>query len=465
MNRARVMKFGGTSMADADAIARVAAIVAAEAARHIPLVVVVSAMSRITDELLGACGDARAGNGSAAQARVDAVEARHRRVTEALLGPDQSPGSSSASLQTDISLVCEELRAVLTSGAVLRELTARGADRVAAAGELMSSRIAAAALRQSGLRARWVDPRLTLVTDDARPSAEPLMDETRTAVTRHLQPVLEAGEVAVIGGFVGATRDGITTTLGRGGSDYSASILGAALHAGEIQIWTDVDGMLTADPRVVSNAQLVSHLSFDEASELAYFGAKVLHPSTIVPAVRDGIPVRILNTMRPEGRGSLITADGPVTDRALTALACKRNISVVDITSTRMLLAHGFLRRVFEVFEEHATSVDVVTTSEVSVSVTLDDDRRLEGIERDLEVFADVQVDRGMSILSAVGDNLRGDAGLAGRVIASLGGLPLRMVSQAASRRNVTVVLNDRDLPQAMERLHEEFFVGAGTRR
>jgi aspartate kinase len=323
----------------------------------------------------------------------------------------------------------------------------------------MSSRIVAAALLAAGLPARWVDARRVLITDDAHPVALPILAETRTAAARELQPVLAAGEVPIVGGFVGATADGITTTLGRGGSDLSASVIGAALHAREIQIWTDVDGMLTADPRVVDGAEVVPHLSFEEASELAYFGAKVLHPSTILPAVQDGIPVRILNSIRPEAAGSLITREVPTGDRAMTALACKRNITVVDVTSTRMLLAHGFLRRVFEVFEQHATSVDVVTTSEVSVSMTLDDDRRLAAIERDLRLIADVQVERAMAIVSAVGDNLRRDPALAVRLIAALAGLQLRMVSQAASRRNLTVVLADRDVPAAMERLHQEFFV------
>jgi aspartate kinase len=273
-----------------------------------------------------------------------------------------------------------------------------------------------------------------------------------------VQPVLDRGEVAVVGGFAGATIQGITTTLGRGGSDYSAALLGAALDAGEIQIWTDVDGMLTADPRVVPTAVPVRHLSFDEASELAYFGAKVLHPGTILPAVERNIAVRVLHTANPGSPGSLITAAGPAQTRPLTAIACKRNITVVNVTSTRMLLAHGFLRRVFEVFERHATSVDVVTTSEVSVSMTLDDDRQIDLIVRDLSAFASVQIERGMAIVSAVGDSLRLDPALAVGVIAALGRLPLRMISQAASRRNVTVVLRDADVPVAMARLHDEFF-------
>ena len=216
--------------------------------------------------------------------------------------------------------------------------------------------------------------------------------------------------------------------------------------------------MLTADPRVVPDAQPVARLSFDEAAELAYFGAKVLHPSTILPAVEKNIPVRILNTMRPDSPGSLITADGGVDGRPLTAIACKRNVTVVNVTSTRMLHAHGFLHKVFEVFARHSTSVDVVTTSEVSVSMTLDDDSRIEAIERDLAGFGSVQVERGMAIVSAVGDNLRTDPSSAVSVIAALGRLPLRMVSQAASRRNVTVVLSDADVPAAMTRLHAAFF-------
>ena len=459
--RPLILKFGGTSVADAAAISRVVAIVARAAASP-PTVVVVSAMARMTDELVAISGLARQGKAEEIDARVDAVRERHRAAVDELFAGD---ADSAQPVHVAISEQCEELRAVLRSVAVLRELTPRGADRILASGELMSSRIVAAALRRARVPARWVDARQTIVTDDGHPAAVPRIDDTRAAAAREIAPVLDAGEVAVLGGFIGATPDGITTTLGRGGSDLSGSIIGAALHAREIQIWTDVDGMLTADPRVVTGAQVVPQLSFNEASELAYFGAKVLHPSTILPAVHDGIPVRILNTRRPENPGSLITPEAPSGGPAVTALACKRNISVVDVTSTRMLLAHGFLRRVFEVFEHHQTSVDVVTTSEVSVSMTLDDDRRLDGIVQDLRGFAEVSVDRGMAILSAVGDNLTREPHLAVRLIAALDGFPLRMVSQAASRRNLTVVLSDLDLPAAMSRLHEEFFSAVGQTR
>ncbi len=274
---------------------------------------------------------------------------------------------------------------------------------------------------------------------------------------------MRPGCVPVMGGYVGATRDGVATTLGRGGSDYSAAIIGAGLGVAEIQIWTDVDGMLTADPRVVRDPRVVAHLSFGEASELAYFGAKVLHPSTILPAVSTDIPVRILNSRRPDAPGTLITAKPPVNDRPIVALACKRNITVVEVTSTRMLMAHGFLRRLFEVFERHRTAVDVVTTSEVSVSVTIDDDRRLAEIASALREFAEVTIEPQMALLCAVGENLRVDPAFAIRMLAGLDGVPLRMVSQAASRRNVTVVIRDNDLPIAMSRLHNAWFAAPAS--
>ena len=451
--RSVVMKFGGTSVADATAIRRVIAIVR-EAAADQQVVVVVSAMARVTDTLLAACGAAGRGAAPDAACILADLRQRHAGVIGQLVPRDSRAAKT---LATHVDAELEALRSVLESICVLRELTPRAQDRVVAAGELMSSRIVAAALTAAAVPATWVDPRRVLVTDDQHGCAIPAMAATAQAVATVIRPVLDGGAIAVTGGFVGASETGVTTTLGRGGSDYSAAVLGAALDADEIQIWTDVDGMLTADPRLVAEAQLVPQLSFGEASELAYFGAKVLHPSTILPAVEREIPVRILNTMKPAGQGSVITGSSPADGRPLTAIACKRNVIVVDVTSTRMLMAHGFLRRLFEVFERHRTSVDVVTTSEISVSITLDDEGRLEAIERDLCEFASVQVERRMAIVSAVGDQLRADPTLSIRIVAALEGLPLRMVSLAASRRNVTVVLNDADVQTAMTRLHAQF--------
>jgi aspartate kinase len=235
-------------------------------------------------------------------------------------------------------------------------------------------------------------------------------------------------------------------------------LVGAGIGADEIQIWTDVDGMLTADPRLIAKPRLVPQLSFAEAAELAYFGAKVLHPSTILPAVERNIPVRILNARKPEGSGTIITAEPPPGSTPLTALACKRDLTVVDITSSRMLMAYGFLRRVFEVFERYRTSVDVVTTSEVTVSVTVDDRRHLEAIAEALSEFSQVSIEHEMALLCAVGDRLRNEPAIAARAVGVFEEVPLRMISQAASRRNITVILREADLQHAMDRLHEEFF-------
>jgi aspartate kinase len=295
------------------------------------------------------------------------------------------------------------------------------------------------------------------VTDAEHTAATPDLHATAVRARAVVGPVRDARRIAVMGGFIGATPGGATTTLGRGGSDYSAAIVGACLDAAEIQIWTDVDGMLTADPRLVHDARLAPRLSFAEASELAYFGAKVLHPSTIFPAIAKRIPVRILNSHRPALGGTLITAEGR-GDTGLAALACKRDVTVVDITSTRMLMAHGFLHRLFEVFAQQRTAVDVVTTSEVSVSVTVDDAARLAEIAAGLREFAEVAIEPSMAIVCLVGEGLRADGTLFARAVSALGGIPLRLVSQAASRRNLTFVIRDADAPTAMRRLHEELF-------
>jgi aspartate kinase len=447
-----VMKFGGTSVADAGAIGTVVSLVArAREASGAPPVVVVSAMAGVTDALLALA--------AAAERRLDpdaAVEALWRRHLETLHA--LVPAGPAGEVAQAFAGHRDELLALLRSAAILCGAAPAARDAIAAMGELMNSRIVAAALDARGIPAGWVDARAAIVTDAAHGGALPLGPETAEASLRAVRPVLAAGRVPVVGGFVGATVDGVTTTLGRGGSDYSASILGAALGASEIQIWTDVDGMLTADPRIIPKARVVPLLSFDEASELAYFGAKVLHPSTILPAVARGIPVRILNTRRAEAPGTLITREGNGEPRPIAAVACKRGITMIEITSTRMLMTYGFLRRVFEAFECCRTAVDVVTTSEVSVSVTVDDAARVEEIARALGEIADVRVEEGMAIVSAVGDRLRADTRVAARVIGALQEFPVRMVSQAASRRNVTIVLHDRDAARAMARLHEEFF-------
>jgi aspartate kinase len=449
-----VQKFGGTSVADPDAVRRLIEIARTARARDgRGPVLVVSAMSKVTDALLTVAAEAGAAKTDSALSHVDQLRARHLAMAQALAGEGDVP-----TLTTYINEHFDQLVAVVKALAVLREVSFRTLDVIAAMGELLSSRIIASALINAGLPGEWVDARCAIVTDDEHAKACPLMRETKAALRASVVPLVEAGKVPVIGGFVGATVDGHTTTLGRGGSDYSGAIVGAGIEAAEIQIWTDVDGMLTADPRVIPQSRLVPRLSFAEAAELSYFGAKVLHPSTIHPAVERDIPVRILNSWKPDAAGTLITAASSPDGNQLTAMAAKRDLTVVDITSSRMLMAYGFLRRVFEVFERFRTAVDVVTTSEVSVSVTVDDRRHLEVIVEALSEFGEVSVEQEMALLCAVGDRLRNEPEIAARVIRVLEEVPLRMISQAASRRNITVILRQSDLPHAMHRLHEEFF-------
>ena len=447
------MKFGGTSVADPDAINRLVGIVRQQQAKtKSPPVVVVSALAKVTDSLVRIAQLAEDGASADAAADVRALLERHLTVATAVTS------TSRARVLVEIKQEFDELNGLVHALAVLREVSPRSRDAVHAVGEVVSSRIVAAACADHGIASSWVDARTVLITDAEHNAAAPDMIETCERARERVAPLLADGKVVVLGGFIGATAAGITSTLGRGGSDYSAAIFGSCLEVDEIQIWTDVDGMLTADPRIVPQPRLVPQLSFAEASELAYFGAKVLHPSTILPAVAKNIPVRILNARRPENTGTLITAAGRPTEGQLTALACKRDVTVIDITSTRMLMAHGFLRRLFEVFERFKTAVDVVTTSEVSVSVTVDDTRRLEAILDNLHNFAEASCEREMAIICAVGENLRVDPTLFGRAVTSLERIPLRLVSQAGSRRNVTFVLRDADLPHAMMRLHETFF-------
>jgi aspartate kinase len=457
--RSVVMKFGGSSVINAAAIAGVTSIVATERTADQMPVVVVSAMAGVTDTLLSLAEAAACGDAPAVEAGIDALRRRHVEAAVTLTDGDDR------TLLAAIASEFDELAGVFRVISSARAVDPAAMDMVMAIGELLSSRIVAAAMSARALPAVWVDARLLIATDAQHTRAVPILERIREAADLVLAPLLADGQLPVLGGFLGRAPNGATTTLGRGGSDYSASLIGAAIAASEIQIWTDVDGMLTADPRIVPNGDVVPLLSFAEAAELAYFGAKVLHPSTIFPAVSRSIPVRIRNSCRPEAKGTLITASRSPVDRPFAALAGKRGITVIDIISTRMLMAHGFLQRVFEVFEEFETSVDVVTTSEVSVSVTIDDNRHLSAIISALQHVADVTADEDMAILSVVGEGLRHDSSLAARIIGALTGFPLKMVSQAASRRNVTVVLPGPELARAMTHLHREFFAMAGSSR
>jgi aspartate kinase len=284
------------------------------------------------------------------------------------------------------------------------------------------------------------------------------MRETFARTESELRSLLDSGVVPVLGGFIGATLQGATTTLGRGGSDYTAALIGAALNVDEIQIWTDVTGVLTADPRVVPGAQTIDSLSYSEAAELAYFGAKVLHPKTIQPAIENSIPVRICNSHRPQERGTLVGPQSETSPRTIKAIAHKTGITVVQITSARMLGAYGFLRALFEVFERHRVVIDVVTTSEVSVSLSLDEAGALPSIVEELQQLGTVGIEKGRAIICVVGEGLRGTAGIEARVFSTISDINVSLISQGASSINFTFVVEEDRVKEAVKRLHEEFF-------
>ncbi len=445
-----VMKFGGTSVESAAAIQRVCGIVRARLERR--PVVVVSAMGKTTNRLLAMARLAASGRRDEALAECDALRRFHH--DEALPPADPRERPALARLLDEHF---QELAELLRGLSVLGELTPRSMDAVASYGERLSASILAAALRGTGVAAEALDSRRLIVTDRRFTQAAPLYEPTYARLAREVPSVAQRA-VPVLGGFIAATEDGVTTTLGRGGSDFTASIVGAALDAEEIQIWTDVDGMLTADPNLVEGARRVKIISFDEAAELAYFGAKVLHPATVLPAIEKNIPVRILNSRRPEVAGTLIVAGAPPCRNPVKSIACKRGITVVDVRSTRMLMAYGFLHRIFEIFDDCETAVDLLATSEVSVSLTIDNTERLEEICARLRQFAEVGVERDQAIICLVGDNIRYIPGIAARTFGALGGINVRMISQGASLRNLSFVVAGDDAPQAVRALHEEFF-------
>ena len=445
-----VMKFGGTSVESAAAITRVAAIVRSRAEQR-PLVVV-SAMGKTTNRLLAAADKAAAGNLADALHQAEELRAFHRREALAVVAAE-SRGVLDALLEREFDALETTLQEIARGG----EVTPRLWDEVSSYGERLSSALVALAFANLGVPAAHLDARSVLVTDSRHTQALPLYSRTYARFQERVVPLL-ARSVVVMGGFIGATTDGVTTTLGRGGSDFSAAIAGAGIGAGEIQIWTDVDGMLTCDPRVLPGGRIVKRISFAEAAELAYFGAKVLHPSTVLPAIEKEIPVRILNSRRPEAAGTLIVAEAVPCANPLKSIACKRDITTLHVRSLRMLMAHGFLRRIFEVFDRYKTPVDMLTTSEVSVSLTVDQTQFLGEIEAELSRIAEVSIEAHQALICMVGDACRETAGLGARIFAALRDINVRMISQGSSLNNVSIVIDGADLERAVSALHTEFF-------
>jgi aspartate kinase len=446
-----VMKFGGTSVQDAEAIDRAAAIVRQRLAQK--PIVVVSAMAKVTDQLLTMARAAGAGDRKTALKLSRALRERHYNTAGELLGT-----ALFTQFHSDLGVEFEALDELLRGIAAVGELTPRTTDHVAAFGEILSSRIVKAAFSARGIEAELIDSRQCVVTENQHTRAVPLMQETRERLQAKVQPLVSDGQVPVMGGFIGATKAGITTTIGRGGSDYSAAIIGAELGAERIEIWTDVDGMMTTDPNLCQDARRIKVISFDEAAELAYFGAKVLHPATVLPAIQKNIPVFILNSRNPECEGTRIAARVPHCRNFFKAIAAKKRITIIDVAAPRMLLAHGFMRAIFEAFDRHRVPVDVVSTSEVSVSLTVDSNESIPALAADLAKLADVKYQGRKAIVCVVGESLRETPGIAARVFGELSDIKIRMISQGASEINLTFVIEEDEVPQVIQRLHKVFF-------
>ncbi len=447
-----VMKFGGTSVQDADALGRLTSIVAGR--KDEQPVVVVSALAGVTNTLVGLVPASQRAERGALETAVAALMDRHERVAAELGFP--------AEVVSEIRAEADRLIRDLEPHTGI-ELSPEGTDRLTGVGELWSSRLAAGALAAAGIPGTWVDVREVMATDDRFGRAVPRQGRIRELAQQRFGPLLAAGKVPVTQGFIGRTADGRTTTLGRGGSDFTASLLGAALEARRVEIWTDVDGVMTADPRIVPEARTLKVATYDEVAELATFGAKVLHPATQTPLAELDIPIVVLNARQPELPGTTITTGRELErpgDSPVRSIAWKRGVIVINVRAPRMFGMWGFLRQLFEVFERHEVSVDVLASGEVSVSVTIDDKDRLPQVLEDLSGLGAVHVDENRAIVSVIGIGLRTTRGVAARVFNTVQPANVEMISQGSSEINITFVVREEDAPDIVRRLHAEFIEG-----
>jgi len=447
-----VMKFGGTSVEDSAAMLRTAAIVAGRVRKGLKPIVVVSAMSKVTDTLLAAAAAAGRNAREEALKLSDGLRTRHLNTAAEL-----TKGDRLTSLQLNIHHDFDTLDDLLRGISAVGELTPRTSDHVVSFGERLSSQMVAAAFTEQGLNGAHVDARNVILTDNHYGKAAPNERAIENAAVSQLLPLVDTGKVPVMGGFIGSC-DGITTTLGRGGSDYTGALVGGALHAGAIEIWTDVNGIMTTDPRIVPEALRVKTISFEEAAELAYFGAKVLHPATILPAVQKNIPVWVLNSRNAENEGTKITAAPPPCASPFKSIAAKKKLTIIDIVASRMLLAHGFLKMVFDVFDKYHCAIDMVSTSEISVSVTVDSREALPAISAELSKIADVKMEGNKALICLVGEDIRGQSGISGQVFSAISHVNVRMISQGASEINMSFMINEEDVEEAIRSLHKRFF-------
>jgi aspartate kinase len=449
-----VMKFGGTSVEDPAAINRTASIVAGRVAAGKHPVVIVSAMARVTDQLLRCAGAASLGDRTGALAISSRLRSRHRDTAAALVkDPKQS-----AELVTWIDQKFDQLDEVLRGLAAILELTPRISDLIVSYGERLSSRMIAGAFCERGISAAHIDARDVIITDSQYQKAIPVDSIIEMRAAEKVRPLVNEGKVPVMGGFIGSNEAGITTTLGRGGSDFTGALIGGAMQADAIEIWTDVDGIMTSDPRVCPDALRVKVISFEEAAELAYFGAKVLHPATILPAVKRNIPVLVLNSKNPTNEGTRIISLAPHCKSPFKSIAVKKKLSIIDVVASRMLMTHGYLKEIFTIFDKHQTPVDMVSTSEVSVSLTVDSNDKLPLIAADLSKVADVKYEGKKALICMVGEDIRGQNGIAAQVFAAVRHINVRMISQGASEINMSFMIDEDDADEAVRSLHAAFF-------
>jgi len=463
-----VMKFGGTSVGSPDAIKQAATIVRKYARRWDKLVVVVSAMRGVTDRLIHCADTATTGDVTTCQNLIAALQTGHFDAITALL-PDND---ERASLQMTIDAYIAELSAYGRSIHILGEVTPRGMDTITSLGERMNARIVAAVLRRSGVKSEAVDATELIVTDATFQNAVPLMDETRITTRARLDPMLDRGLVPVVTGFIGATIDGVTTTLGRGGSDYTAAILGDCLDAAEVWTWTDVDGVMTADPRVVPEARVIPDVSFNEVSELAYFGAKVLHPKTIRPIMDRDIPLWVKNTFNPGNPGTRITRESSSLAGKVTAISIIRNLSMVTVEGRGMLGVPGIAARTFSAVAKVGASVLMISqaSSEQSICFVIPTPAT-EVVLRSIEAEMALELNRHdidrvwaqdeIVIVTAVGAGLRRTPGIAARIFGALGqaGINVIAIAQGSSEYSISIVIASKDGDEAMRQIHQEVII------
>ena len=433
-----VMKFGGSSLADAERISIVTNIVKSKINEN--PIVIVSAVGGITDKLI------ELSKASNKKKILENIKKIHNDIL-VKLNLDKSI------IEKDI----ENLSAIIIEIKNNKKIDNKLLDGVQSFGEQMSSKIVAAQLNKSGVKAQAFNSwDLGFLTTSEFGNAKPL-ESTYTNLKENIQKL---NVVPIITGFIGKTENNEITTLGRGGSDYSAAIVGSAIDATEIQIWTDVDGIMSTDPKIVRNAKTLDKISFAEASELAFFGANVLHPKTILPAMSKGIPVRVLNTFNPTKNGTIILNKSEKNDKLVRAISCKKDIILINIQSTRMLGAYGFLSKLFTVFDKYKKSVDVISTSEVSVSLTIDNQDNISKIIDELEGIANVQVLKNKAVICVVGEAMMAVPGMAGRTFSTLGKnkINVEMISQASSGVNITFIIEDSEADKAINALHKEYF-------